>query len=178
MSNDKVVADFFPEAPAVWLTLPAELNVDIALSEGACVYGQVFTYYARDSLEEALRVVCGPRQDGILIGYHLAARGVIPLLRWSIDWPLARRGREAPVKRTLVQGAAPWDFETDRTFVSLYQAFPGRGQWNPPYFGETTVRLRAAGRTAQEAVTHWHACAAVLRRLRQALDTEGKEVAA
>ncbi|MGB7932047.1 MAG: hypothetical protein WCH04_07450 [Gammaproteobacteria bacterium] len=75
-------------------------------------------------------------------------------------------GTHLPVKRQLAQGAAPWDFETDRSLLTLYQAFPGRGQWNPPYFGQPVVRLRVGGRTAEEAVANWYTCARALRRLR------------
>ena len=126
----------------------------------------MLTYYVRNSVEDALRVLCGPRVEGILIAYTLNVRQVVPLLRWDMDWPLSRRGREVPVKRQLAQGAAPWDFETDRSVLTLYQAFPGRGQWNPPYFGQPVVRLRVGGRTAEEAVANWYTCALALRRLR------------
>ncbi|MGB7934704.1 MAG: hypothetical protein WCH04_21285 [Gammaproteobacteria bacterium] len=166
MNEIPQVRDYFPEAPREWLDLPAEMTVDVALSDGACVYGGVFTYYARNSVDEALRVLCGPREDGILIAYTLNVRQVVPLLRWDMDWPLSRRGREVPVKRQLAQGAAPWDFETDRSLVNLYQAFSGRGQWNPPYFGQPVVRLRVGGRTREAAIANWYRCARALRRLK------------
>ena len=162
------VAIYLPKAPQDWLHLPAEFVVSFSLSEGACVTGGLFEEYRRDSLEEVLRIVCGPRQDGILIAYSLAAREVVPLLTWDIDWPLARRGKGAPVRRDKVQSTLPWDSETDQSLFSIYQHVPGTGFWiAPPYYSKPTVRLRVGGRSQEEAVSNWYQCARALRTMKQ-----------
>ena len=162
------VASYLPEAPQGWLHLPAEFAVSFTLSEGACVGGCTFNEYGRDSLEDVLRVVCGPRQEGILIAYTLATREVVPLLDWDVDWPLARRGTAAPERREKVQGMLPWDAEADQSLLSIYQHVPGTGfRFAPPYYSKHVVRLRVGGRSPDEAVSNWYQCARALRTMRQ-----------
>ena len=162
------VASCLPDAPHEWLQLPAELVVGFELSEGACVSRYTFDEYSRDSLEDVLRVACGPRQDGILIDYTLAAREVIPLLSWDVDWPLTRRGTAAPERREKVQGMLPWETETDLSLLTIYQHVPGTGFWlTPPYFSKPVVRLRVGGRSQEEAVSNWYQCARALRAMKR-----------
>jgi hypothetical protein len=161
------VGHYLPEAPRDWLHLPAELVVGFTLSEGACVSRYTFEEYRRDAIEEVLRVVCGPRQDGILITYSLVAREVVPLLAWDVDWPLSRRGKEPPERREKVQGMLPWEYEADRSLLTIYQHVPGTGFWcAPPYCSKPVARLRVGGRTREAAITNWTTCARALRRLR------------
>jgi hypothetical protein len=162
------VESYLPDAPKDWQQLPSELVVGFTLSEGACVGGGTFNEYSRDSLEDVLRVVCGPRQDGILIAYTLAAREVIPLLKWDVDWPLSRRGTAAPERREKVQGMLPWETEADQSLLSIYQHVSGTGFWGaPPYFSKPVVRLRVGGRSQEEAISNWYQCARALRRLKK-----------
>jgi hypothetical protein len=115
-----------------------------------------------------LRVICGPRHDGILITYTLAAREVIPLLNWDIDWPLTRRGTAAPERRGKVQGDLPWETETDQSLFSIYQHVPSMGFWGAPsYYGKPVVRLRVGGRSQEEAISNWYQCARALRTMKQ-----------
>ena len=162
------VESYLPESPKDWLHLPTELVVGFTLSEGACVGGGTFNEYSRDSLEDVLRVVCGPRQDGILIAYTLAAREVIPMLSWDVDWPLTRRGTTAPERREKVQGMLPWETEADQSLLSIYQHVSGTSFWGvPPYFSKPIVRLRVGGRSQEEAISNWYQCARALRRLKK-----------
>jgi hypothetical protein len=161
------VERLMPEAPRDWLQLPAELVVRFTLSEGACVMGATFEEYRRDSIDAALRVVCGPRQGGLLISYTLTAREVLPLLEWNVDWPLARRGKEEPTQRGRVQGALPWEDETDQSLLSVYQHLPATGRaLAPSYFSKPVVRLRVGGHSREAAIANWHRCARALRRLK------------
>jgi hypothetical protein len=162
------VGGYLPEAPRDWLHLPGELVVGFTLSEHAFVNGHTYDTYSRDSIEAALRVVCGPRHDGLLIGYTFATREVIPLLQWDIDWPLARRGKSEPTRREKVQGDLPWESETDQSLFTLYQHVPGTGFWcAPPYYSKPVVRLRVGGRSQDEAIANWHQCARALRKVKQ-----------
>lgn len=162
------VADFLPEAPEDWLPLPAELVVAFQLSENACVGERQFQEYRRDSLFDAIRVVCGRRHDGLLIEYNLVAREVVPLLRWNMDGPLSRRGQGEPTERTSVQGDLPWEQHADSTLLSVYQYIPIRGfALAPSYTGKPVVRLRVGGLTPKAAVENWERCAKQLRRLRK-----------
>ena len=162
------VADFLPEAPKDWLPLPAELMVGFQLSEHACIGEQEFQEYRRNSLVDAIRVVCGRRHDGLLIGYNLVAREVVPLLRWNIDGPLSRRGQDKPTERTAVQGDVPWEQHADSTLLSVYQYMPIRGfALAPPYSGKPVVRLRVGGLTPEAAIENWERCAKQLRLLRK-----------
>ena len=149
------IESYLPEAPKDWLQLPAEFVVSITLSEGACVTGGLFESYRRDALEDVLRVICGPRHDGILITYALATREVIPLLNWDIDWPLTRRGTAAPERRGKVQGTLPWETEADQSLLSIYQHVSGTNFWGaPPYYSKPVVRLRVGGRSQEEAISN------------------------
>lgn len=160
-----------PEAPKEWLDLPAEILVDVDLSELTSVTGRSVQEFARDNLTDVLRVVSSPRQAGILFAYCLAAREVIPLLGWNVDWPLSRRGQRQPVKRTTVQGVVPWESHPDSSLLSIYQSVPYVGSASAPsYYTEPTVRLRVGGRTAKEAIKNWHQCAQALRRLKRQIE--------
>ncbi|MDQ7006845.1 MAG: hypothetical protein Q9Q40_06400 [Acidobacteriota bacterium] len=156
------------ELPEAWHEIPTEFVLRIGLSAGACLYREIFQEYARDSLEGVIDVVCSPRWPGLLFGYSLEAHGVIPMLPWYVDWPLSRRGLNGPELREKVQGTFPWELETDSSLLTLYQHLPKGGRWNAaPYEGEPVVRLKVAGRTADEAVANWHRCARALRRIRR-----------
>lgn len=158
-----------PEIPDIWRNLPVELCLDFELSNNACISHLTFREFSRDSLKDALKVVCGPRQDGILIRYLLEVRGAVPMLGWDVDWPLARRGKNPPERREKVQGPAPWDYEANSVILLLYQHMEGIGMWPyaPPFFGEPIVRLRVGGRTREEAVSNWYKCAKALRKWRR-----------
>ena len=158
---------YLPELPEIWRQLPAELCVDFMLSDDACLYESIWEEYSRDSLKDALKVVCGPRDDGLLIGYQLVVRDVIPFLAWDVDWPLSRRGKRPPYKREKVQGVFPWEYHADQTILSVYQEVQSRSLWTEvPYYGKPVVKLRVGGRNQQEAISNWHQCAKVLRPLK------------
>ena len=97
-----------------------------------------FNEYSHDCVEDVLRVVCGPRHDGILTTYTLAAHEVITLLNWDVDWPLTRRGTTAPEQREKVQGMLPWETEADQSLLSIYQHVSGAG-----FFGCTPLLQHA-----------------------------------
>lgn len=159
-----------PEAPREWHDLPVELFLDIELSEQGCLSRWLFEEFKRDSFEDALKVLYGPRIDFILIGYGLAVREVVPFVTWDVDWPLSRRGKEAPTPREKVQGAYPWEFETSPALLYIYQHMRSYNRYGtPPAFGEPLVRLRVAGRSAEDAVANYHQCAKGLRRIKKSL---------
>ena len=162
------VENYLPEAPKDWLQLPTELVVGFTISECACITRGLFEQYKRDSLEDALRVICGPRHDGVLITYTLAAREVIPLLNWDVDWPLTRRGTAAPERREKVQGMLLWETEADQSLLSIYQLVSDTGFWGAPsYYGKPVVRLRVGGRSQEEAISNWYQCARALRTMKR-----------
>jgi hypothetical protein len=162
------VRAYLPEAPKEWLDLPAELVVGFAPSEGASISKGTFEEFTRSSLKTAIGVVCGLRHEGILIGYNLVIREVMPFLKWEVDWPLARRGKGMPYERQKVQGMLPWEYKTDDTLVSIYQSVPFSGAaLAPHYYNEPVVRLRVGGRNRGEAISNWLKCAKALRKLKQ-----------
>ena len=167
------VTDLMPEAPEEWLDLPCELTVGFSLSGDGCDPPSLYAEFRRKSIEDALRVLCGARHDGILVHYILHAREVIPFLLWDVDWPLLRRGKDQPWERTRVQGVAPWEFEPDTTLMEIYQYIRYNNfEGIPPFWGEPNVRLRVGGRTRETAVKNWYTCASVLRKLRRAIIAE------
>jgi hypothetical protein len=161
------VRAYLPGTPVDWLDWPAELAVGFGLSEGACLTPSLYEEFKRDNLRDALRVVCGPRQDGLLIGYSLAAREIVPHLRWNVDWPLARQGTAPPVRRKPVQQNVPWERSADLKLFSVYQDIRSSARtWAPLYYGRPMVRLLVGGRSRDDAVSNWHRCARALRRLK------------
>lgn len=153
---------FLPEIPIDWRHLPVELCVGFELSERSCAWPSAYREFARTSFSEALHVLLGHHYDGLLIGYSLVAREVIPLLAWDVDWPLSRRGKEPPFRRGKSQGQLPWEYSYDVTLLSVYQMMPIRSG----YYGEPIVRLRVGGRDRRDIVSNWQSCARALRRLR------------
>jgi hypothetical protein len=161
------VGSYLAEAPTDWLAWPAALCHDLDLSENTAMSEDTFLGYSRDSLEEALRVVCGGRRWGIALHYSLQVQELFPLLPWEVDWPLSRRGTDEPQKRGRVQGSLPWDMVHDRSLLTIYQAVPWVGTFMSIHtFREPVVRLKVAGKTAEEAIGNWQKCAKALRRLR------------
>jgi hypothetical protein len=65
------VAEYFPMAPKEWLDLPAGIFVDLDGSEGTGLNQHIVQEYARNTIEEALKIVCAPRECGILVVYTL-----------------------------------------------------------------------------------------------------------
>lgn len=161
------VRSYLPNAPADWLDWPAELAVGFGLSEDVCLTPRLYEEFKRATLWDALRVVCGPREEGLLVGYSLAAREIVPLLRWNVDWPLARQGTALPFRRQPVQRDVPWEQRADLRLLTVYQQVGTSARtWAPLYFDRPTVRLLVGGRTRDDAVSNWHRCARALRRLR------------
>ena len=159
--------NYLPELPKDWLPLPVELCVSFELSENACAPPFIFRDCRRNSLKEALEVLYGPRHDGLLICYALVVRKVTPFLAWNVDWPLSRRGKEAPFKRRKVQGTFPWEYHADQTILAVYQWAPLRGfELSPDYFAQPTIRLIVGGKSQEEAISNWHKCAKALRKMK------------
>ena len=102
----RTVAEYLPVAPKDWLGLPAEMTIGCELSEGACLYREFWDEYHRDSLKDVIATVFSPRVDGLLLNYSLRVRELIPLMPYAVDWPLARRGKDLPYKRKVIQGKA------------------------------------------------------------------------
>ena len=165
----RTVGEYLPSAPVEWRQLPAELVVGFELSEGACVYRALFEEYRRDSLEEAVAMVCKPRIDGLLLNYSLLVRELVPLTPYEVDWPLARRGREHPYKRGKVSGTLPWEKETSTALLVLHQHVARRVGWfpTPSYFDQPVVRLTVAGRSETNAIANWTTVVAQLRAYRR-----------
>lgn len=164
-----------PEAPPEWHDLPVELFVNFELSEGGCITRGLFEEYKRDSLEDALNVLFEPRVDFMLIGYGLAARGAVPLLAWDVEWPLSRRGKEAPTRREKRQGPYPWQYEASPVLLYVRQYIRSSNMYGtPPAFGEPSIRLRVGGRSPEHAVSNHQQCAKGLRRIKRRLETKRK----
>jgi hypothetical protein len=160
--------ELFPETPELWRDYRCKVSLTITPSENAMVTPSLFNEFRRDNLEDAMRIVCAPRTDNILIGYSLETTEVVPFLAWNCDWPLARTGKNHPEEREQVQGSLPWEFEPDATLLTIYQHLPGVGFLNLPLpFGEPTIRLSVGGRTPDEAIENWRQCAKPLRLLRK-----------
>ncbi|MCP5143204.1 MAG: hypothetical protein H6978_00105 [Gammaproteobacteria bacterium] len=152
----------FPQGPEAWHELPVELVVGFRVSEGACIQGGLFYAFRRDSLADAMAVLAGPRQDGVLIHYSLVVREVIPLLTCVADWPLARRGGD-PVRRYAASRCV-----RERVLLTLrQQTRQSSGMFGGPrYFSPTTLWLSVSGFDERAALSHWYHCAQALRRLR------------
>lgn len=171
----RTVRELLPGAPREWLDLPAEIEVQISISEGVSIGRETFDEFRRDSLEEALHLLYGGRHPGLLLHYTVAARGVVPLLGWDADWPLLRRGRDAPSRRDKVQGDVPWEYDSDPSLFSVFQHVQDVGLLQAPcYWAEPVVRLRAGGRSPEEAIANWQTCAQALRSMKRAIETDGR----
>jgi hypothetical protein len=130
--------------------------------------------FNRDTLQDALQVVCGPRFQSITIGYTPVTKDVVPLLAWEVDWPLVRRGRRLPAQRQAkVQGALPWEEVPNQSLLTIYQSVPSVGMFGMFLHEDAkpVVRLEVAGRTPDEAVANWHRCAKALRLMRKTHST-------
>jgi len=171
-----LLKQLLPEAPPEWHVLPVELDVSFGLSEVGCLTRGLFDDYQRDNVEDALKVLFDKRVDCILIGYALEVRGAIPFVAWDVDWPLSRRGVNPPRRREKVQGDYPWELESSSVLLYVYQYMPSYNWYGtPPAYGEPSVRLQVAGRTAAEAIANYHQCAKALRRIKRRLLTVGQE---
>ena len=166
----QAVKEYLPQAPKSWLDLPAEIIVRFSLSEHACVGDSTFEEYSRNTLTDVLKVLFGPRHGGLLIHYSLIVREVTPLVKFDVDWPLLRRGKDVPFPRGKIQGDFPWDEVSDDTLISIYQYIPDVYYgWMPapPYYGDPVVRLRVGGRSEGEAIANWKMCATALRKIKK-----------
>ncbi len=169
-SKHKLVKSYFPYAPNEWADLPVELEVNIALSEGAGLYHGIFEEFKRDTLREAMSVVCGSRFDGLLIGYTLQVRNVVPFLGWNVDWALARQGKEKPYRRERVQGNLPFEDKPDVGLFTIYQNVKRVAPYySLHYFDEPTIRLTVGGANSDQAVFNWQSCARYFRTLKKSL---------
>jgi hypothetical protein len=166
----RTVATYLPDAPESWLELSVRLVHAFDLSEHVSISKPDWDAYQRDSLEAALQVVLADREGGILVAYSLVATDVIPLMAWSVDWPLSRRGKNSPTRRGSIQGVLPWETEPDCGLLTLYQRVPLVGSLAPNYFGDPTARLMVGGRTPEEAVENWERCASAFRRMKRRVD--------
>lgn len=160
----KTVGEYSDGLPKTWSDYEVEFNVGFVLSEGACLYREIFKEYQRDNFKEILEVLYGPRYDGLLFCYHVVARHTIPFLGWDADWPLLGRGKNQPVKRKKMEGVIPGEYDENCKLLSLYQRFSHSvGYGTPPYFGKPTVYLRVGGITEEDAIKNWRICANLLR---------------
>jgi hypothetical protein len=165
----KPVAHYLPEAPEEWLKLPSVLAVGFTLSDCTSIGTDTFDEFERDSMEDAFKVLCGEREWGLLIGYTIAAREVIPFLPWLLDAPLSRRGSSEPEEREKVQGELPWELVPDQKLVSVYQTARIVGSfWSAPSpYAETSIRLQVGGLSPENAIENWERCAKALRRMKK-----------
>ena len=168
----RTVAEYLPEAPAEWLALPAEIDLSIGLSEWGGVNWSVFEHYRRESLEAVVATLFAPRPRYILLNYHLEAREVVPLARYEVNWPLLRRGKQAPYRRrSKVQGTAPWEEEANPRLMTLYQkASIYERSLTPHPFEEPVVRLVVAGLDPEQAIRNWYRVARALRAMKRACE--------
>jgi hypothetical protein len=163
----KTVSEYIPVAPEEWGNLPAEIEVAIGLSDGAGVNRESYEEYGTDSIEKAVSQVKSPRVPGYLFHYRLIVKGVTPLCPYEVDWPLSRRGKQAPYKKEKIQSQVPWDMITSSRLVSIYQdARYVSSTCSLAYFDEPTVRLVVAGRSPENAISNWVSIAKYLRSIR------------
>jgi hypothetical protein len=164
----KRLAELLPGGPKHWLDLPVEIEVSFQMSDGACVYYELYSEYKRTSLEEVVKTVFEPRLPGILFHYSLKTKGATPLTPYEVDWAFSRKGKQVPYKRGKVTRDTPWSQETDTTLIKVYQWAPRYGFGAlPGYWSKPTVRLTVAGRTAEESIANWYIVAKSLRKMKE-----------
>lgn len=164
----RTAGELLPGLPVAWEGIPAEIEVTIQLSDGACLYPGIFKEYKQTSFSEVLETLYGERNDGILLGYSLVSREVTPLLLWDIDWPLARAGEKKPTRRKKVSIEA-LEKIADPTLLEVHQYLPSNSSGSSPYYGQPTIRLRVGGFTEQTAITNWQLCAKLLREIKKSM---------
>jgi len=168
--------------PAEWSQWPLGISVGFTQTPSTCVYGALFREYSARSMTEALEKLFAIKNRDLFVGYRFHTRGLIPLYDWYAEWPLARRGKIEQTNtcigsdltsrwlsrgvrpRERMQGAAPWETETEDTIFQI---------WNEPVtvFGYQTVKmLSVGGRTVDEAVRNWDQTARVIRALKRSLE--------
>lgn len=144
--------------PAEWRALEFRASPGLILTEYNCVDGQFFKDYAVSSLEAAVAKIA--HDGGNCVFYQFYVPEVVPAFAWDADWPLLRRGQNPPCERRKRQGPEPWVWKADPTYFEIGRVpltfFTGR-----PY-------LRVGGRTSEEAVHNWNACARVIRAIYRA----------
>lgn len=167
----KAVGDFAPWAPREWLDLPAELRVDVEISEHSAINSDFLRDYAFENLSDALSILAAPRHPGLLFRYDLEAVGIIPFAIWQVASTLSRRDGSKPFRRLSVQNSVPWERQPNRRLISLYQSAPMVGSLGsaPSYFAKHTVVLAVAGASETRAESNWKKCAIEIRKIARKL---------
>ncbi|MFC2993365.1 hypothetical protein [Halomonas tibetensis] len=151
------VETLLPGAPERWHPLPSRFHNRFRLSEGHCVYRELFLEFERPDAVSIMATLAEGRHDGILLIYTLLTENVVPMEPYEVDWPLLRRGQNPPQAKA---------GEDAQRLCCLYQHVERRIGYGVPALDPAVIRLRVAGRTQDDAIKNWYAIA---RPLRQAL---------
>ena len=150
----------FNECPEAWHAWPCDVEVFFILTPSTCVYRSLYEEYYRNQWREIAETVFAPSNTKIFLGYRVVAAGFIPAFEWFVTWPVQRKGDSSGYsRRQNVQGANPFDYESDKTIYAI---------WNRPngMYGFTqTYMLTVGGRTKDEAASNWEKCVVPFRKI-------------
>lgn len=144
-----------PGMPELWNRGPIQISVGLILTGHNGVYRSFFDDFAATSLQGALLNIA--RHEDVYLVYTFSWDGALPAYRFDADWPLMRRGRNAPTPRCPVQRITPWDWQSDPTLFEIRN--------EPIGFWHSRCFLRVGGRSVEDAQSNWRTCAQVLRPL-------------
>ncbi|MDZ7854187.1 MAG: hypothetical protein U5L98_16515 [Halomonas sp.] len=150
-----IVRELLPGAPERWHPLPARFHNHFGLSEGHGVDRGMFLFWERHDAQEIIATLVEGRWHGILLIYELFAENVLPMEPYEVDWPLQRRGKTHPKRKSR---------EDKQCLCRIYQQVNRRvGFCTPPVFDEPVIRLAVSGRSPDDAINNWYAIARQLR---------------
>ena len=150
MENDNTI-DLPKTIQNLWSSFDNwKVEISLSVQGNRVVYRALYEEYkdVRD-LEDVFKKLLD-ENDETLMNYRFFCTNIIPLFSIYADGKLF--SRSSPRKfynRDSVQGARPWEYESDDTVFSL-----GRCQKNK-YFGQQHIRLRCGGRSKVNALTNW-----------------------
>ena len=111
----------FDETPEAWHDWPCSVEAFFTLTRSTCVYRALYEEYQRASWREITETVFDPRNQEIFVGYRIMTEGFVPAFDWYVSWPVQRKGDSSGFsRRKAIQGASPFDYESDATLYTLW----------------------------------------------------------
>ena len=136
-------------------------EVSFSLQGGRGVYKELYDEYGGlNTLSGILGKIV--RDEEILVCYRFYCEGLVPMFPVYADGKLS--SRVSPRKfigRQRIEGAYPWEFESDNTVFRIF-----RFQKNE-YFGNSEIRLVTGGFNKENSKENWKTLSREIRKLEE-----------